>query len=298
MIIELLLFIAVLLSMMDIKRLTRKELYEEVWSEPIVKLARKYGFSDVWLARICKKNNIPRPPRGYWARVQSGQRVPKTPLPKGDDKKIIAIITHDLTQTRERIIANRNRSSKKLLRSIVIQSNPAHPHPLVSGSARILESADPDTTGIVHPHHGCLDVHVSKDCLSRALNVMDSVIKSLTAMGFEVFISGNKTAVSKDGVSFSMSLYEEMDRRRRLKAADHNLEGYYRFGYNQYDKRAYPSGRLALSIVELGSDSLHKKTWRDAEIKNLEDHVKAIISSLIRMTAIRKALMINDQIEE
>ena len=207
MIIELLLFIALLLSMMEIKKLTRKELYEEVWSEPIVKLARKYGFSDVWLARICKKNNIPRPPRGYWARVQSGQRVLKTPLPKGDDKKIIEIIIHDPTQTRERIIVNKNRSSKKLLRSIVIQSNPAHPHPLVSGSTRILKSANPDTTGIVHPHHGCLDVHVSEDSLSRALNVMDSVIKSLTAMGFDIFISDNTTVVSKDGVSFSMSLY-------------------------------------------------------------------------------------------
>ncbi len=283
---------------MDIMKITRKELYDKVWAEPIIKLARKYGFSDVWLARICKKNNIPRPPRGYWARAQSGQRVLKTPLPKGDDKKIIEIITHDPTQTRERIIANKNRSSKKLLRSIVIQSNPAHPHPLVSGSARILESANPDTTGIVHPHHGCLDVHVSKDCLSRALNVMDSVIKSLTAMGFDIFISDNTTVVSKDGVSFSMSLYEEMDRRRRLKAMDHNLEGYYQFGYNQYDKRAYPSGRLALSIEGLGSDSLHKKTWRDAEIKNLEDHLKGIISSLIRMTAIRKTLMINDQIED
>jgi len=283
---------------MDIMKITRKELYDKVWAEPIIKLARKYGFSDVWLARICKKNNIPRPPRGYWARAQSGQRVLKTPLPKGDDKKIIEIITHDPTQTRERIIANKNRSSKKLLRSIVIQSNPAHPHPLVSESALILESANPDTAGIVHPHHGCLDVHVSKDCLSRALNVMDSVIKSLTAMGFDIFISDNTTVVSKDGVSFSMSLYEEMDRRRRLKAMDHNLEGYYQFGYNQYDKRAYPSGRLALSIEGLGSDSLHKKTWRDAEIKNLEDHLKGIISSLIRMTAIRKTLMINDQIED
>lgn len=63
----------------------RKELYKKVWETPITQLAREYGLSDVGFAKICKKYNIPRPPRGYWARKEAGSlkcvttrmRIPK-----------------------------------------------------------------------------------------------------------------------------------------------------------------------------------------------------------------------------
>ena len=40
----------------------REELYAQVWSEPMIKLAPKYGLSDNGLRKICKKLNIPLPP--------------------------------------------------------------------------------------------------------------------------------------------------------------------------------------------------------------------------------------------
>jgi hypothetical protein len=52
---------------------SRKELYYQVWSTPMIKLAKQYGLSDRGLAIICKKYNIPCPPRGYWAKLQAGQ---------------------------------------------------------------------------------------------------------------------------------------------------------------------------------------------------------------------------------
>jgi hypothetical protein len=42
----------------------RNELYEQVWSEPVSRLAPKYGISDVGLKKICKKLNVPTPPLG------------------------------------------------------------------------------------------------------------------------------------------------------------------------------------------------------------------------------------------
>ena len=38
---------------------TREELYEQVWSEAMIRLAPKYGLSDNGLRKICKKLNIP-----------------------------------------------------------------------------------------------------------------------------------------------------------------------------------------------------------------------------------------------
>lgn len=60
---------------------TRQELYDSVWSEPTITVAARLGISDVALAKTCRKAGIPIPPRGYWARVKAGQRVPKIPLP-------------------------------------------------------------------------------------------------------------------------------------------------------------------------------------------------------------------------
>jgi hypothetical protein len=48
--------------------LTRQELYERVWAEPLDTLAKEYGLSNVGLGRACRRHDIPVPPRGYWAR--------------------------------------------------------------------------------------------------------------------------------------------------------------------------------------------------------------------------------------
>ena len=59
----------------------REKLYEEVWSEPVMKVAERYGVSGVAIAKTCKKMHIPVPGRRYWNKVQSGQKLEKTPLP-------------------------------------------------------------------------------------------------------------------------------------------------------------------------------------------------------------------------
>ena len=55
----------------------RDQLYDEIWSVPILQLAKQYGLSDVGLAKICTKMKIPRPPRGYWAKRSYGQPTTK-----------------------------------------------------------------------------------------------------------------------------------------------------------------------------------------------------------------------------
>jgi hypothetical protein len=58
----------------DVKeiKITREELYEKVWKVPLSQLAKQYQISDVGLAKICSKLNVPRPPRGYWTKLKFG----------------------------------------------------------------------------------------------------------------------------------------------------------------------------------------------------------------------------------
>jgi len=67
----------------------RNILYKEVWTKPVTKVAERYGVSDVMIHKICKKLQIPVPPRGYWAKISVGQKLNKEPLPEFDGKKVI-----------------------------------------------------------------------------------------------------------------------------------------------------------------------------------------------------------------
>jgi integrase len=65
----------------QIHTFTREALYKLVWSEPTRTLSKRFGISDVGLAKVCRRANIPTPDRGYWARVTAGQECEKTHLP-------------------------------------------------------------------------------------------------------------------------------------------------------------------------------------------------------------------------
>src|SRR5665647_914316 len=61
--------------------LTRKELYDLVWAQPLSRLAKKYKISDNGLRKICKRMNIPIPAMGHWQKIQYGKKVDITKLP-------------------------------------------------------------------------------------------------------------------------------------------------------------------------------------------------------------------------
>jgi integrase len=65
-----------------VQRISRKDLYALIWSEPMTSLAERFGISDVGLAKVCRRSDIPAPPRGYWAKVTAGGTLERPDLPK------------------------------------------------------------------------------------------------------------------------------------------------------------------------------------------------------------------------
>jgi len=66
------------------RNLTREELYELVWSKPMTHVAKELGVSDVMVGKLCREKMVPKPPRGYWANLESENKVAfyvKPPLP-------------------------------------------------------------------------------------------------------------------------------------------------------------------------------------------------------------------------
>lgn len=60
---------------------SRDELYRLVWTEPMIKIAEQFDVSGSYLARVCTLLNVPRPERGYWAKLAVGKAPPQMLLP-------------------------------------------------------------------------------------------------------------------------------------------------------------------------------------------------------------------------
>lgn len=65
-------------------RVTREELYRQVWETPMIRLGKTYGISGNGLAKICDRLKVPYPPLGYWSKLRAGKPVKPTELPEPD----------------------------------------------------------------------------------------------------------------------------------------------------------------------------------------------------------------------
>ena len=71
--------------------LTRRKLYDLVWSKPRTTLAREMGVSDVWIGKQCRALNVPAPPPGYWASLAAGGK-PKTKIGRASCRERVCYV--------------------------------------------------------------------------------------------------------------------------------------------------------------------------------------------------------------
>ena len=281
-----------------IVKIDRKKLYEEVWEIPTSQLAKKYGISDVALSKVCKKLNIPKPPRGYWARKNVGQQVRRQQLAKlrtgqpfehrlelrSGSPNLNEENADDLSPESKKII-----SKAKTLVPIHVSKALRDPHPLVQQAAEVLELSRPDDAGIIKPSSkNCLNICVSKDSLRRSLRIMDALIKALLNLDFEVFLPDGSTRISIFNTELSFGISEET-MMKKVEPKDVDLNGYYRFGHSRYDQKRVPSGKLCLTVHSVRyfwGDNM-RQNWRDTKHKRLEENLESFVKGLIKF-AIQK----------
>ncbi len=73
------------------KAISRQVLYDEIWTDSARKVAERYEVTYSRFLKICKENNIPIPPSGYWAKLGFNKPVKRTPLP-GSKIEMIQLI--------------------------------------------------------------------------------------------------------------------------------------------------------------------------------------------------------------
>lgn len=117
---------------MEQKTLTRKQLYELAWTKPMMHIAREFGFSDRGLGKLCAKYEIPIPPRGYWMRLNAGQKIKIPTLKKIDwcsDDKVI--VDSKVPEPHNIELSEKIKQEKDILSTIIFDKKSQKYYPLV-----------------------------------------------------------------------------------------------------------------------------------------------------------------------
>lgn len=139
---------------------TRDELYELVWSMPTSRACQTYGLSDVGLAKICLEWDIPRPPRGYWAKIRNGHRVHKRKLKPVEEGNPVVLsyrpmapgTASELAAAEAQSASHRQRAFEKVTTNLIqVPQQLSEPHAVILKTEKSIRSARPDGEGIVRP---------------------------------------------------------------------------------------------------------------------------------------------------
>ena len=252
--------------------MTRHELYNLVWSTPTSLLSKTLGYSDVGIAKICRKHKILRPPRGYWTKKQAGQTPRQTPLPDPSNNSVIELRVHNMNQP---VAPERTKVDRP---QIKVAESLRGCHNLITLANQELQSVDTNDNGIlVLSKERVLDVRVSKGSLRRALLIFDAILKTCEASNYT--IARGPTVTIQDA-KLSFGIVERLETKEE-QPKDHDLDGHYDFGYNRFNRKQVPSGRLELFIDQSGLYWAHgcRFTWRDGK-KPLEQRLNSFMDGL------------------
>lgn len=268
----------------------REDLYKQVWAEPVRKLAAQYGISDVGLSKICKKLNVPKPPRGYWAMIASGKRPPQTPLPKlryGQSSRYVLRVSTTKQQTLEESDEAHNLiiAAEKPENLITVPKRLTDIHPLIEEMRDGFAKDKPGENGLIRPLGKLYcDIRVAPENVSRALRIMDTVIKELESRDVEIIIKKDKTP----GARFVMFGEElEIFIHEKVRRADHVLTEIEKkkqkkdYWYRSPRWDYMSTGKLSLGVDAWGLYDIRKK-WSDTKHRIIEDILNEIIIGVIR----------------
>ena len=62
---------------METIELSRKELYDLVWSTPLSKITLQYAYNNDGIKKICKQFDVPMPKASYWSKIKYNKKVKK-----------------------------------------------------------------------------------------------------------------------------------------------------------------------------------------------------------------------------
>lgn len=249
--------------------LTRKTLYDLVWSEPMLKLSKKYVISDVGLRKICISMDIPLPRAGHWMKLQAGKKVPKQKLPENYTGK--TEVKLELREDGKVYNTGIYSESKKVQNEIKtsfendlkVPERLTSRDPLIVAAKQSLAQKNKSYRfeGLIETGRGILDIQVSVLNVSRALRFMDCLLKMLRLRGHDIEVNSQGTHAIVDGEKIKMICREKCTRVISTK-----------YSWSSYEFHAN-------GLLSFKTDGYHGGEWVDGS-KLIEEQIPAIIAKM------------------
>ena len=250
---------------METIELTRKELYDIVWSTTLSKLTQQYAYTNDGIKKICKQFEVPMPDGSYWSKLKFNKKFKKeklNPIFGGVDKIVLTIrkegnqINVDQTPLTIRTKEIENDPDAPL----IVPDEITKPDILTIQTkqywqGKISFTSYREDNRIIHP------IRVEKNNRERALRFMDTFTKLVRYRGHTISKQYGNECVLIDGI------YIEID----LREASKRIPATTKYGSSEY----IPTGEF---IFKIGKN-YHEKEWRDNKIK-IEKHLAKIVAKL------------------
>jgi hypothetical protein len=282
--------------------ITRTELYELVWTKPMTKLAKEFHLSDKGLAKKCIKHHIPRPPVGYWARVDSGQKPKKTPLPNIKDP-LLETVHFELHETKEsdRLLSNAFEVDPGILekaREFKLPNSIKKFHHIIRETRKARLDHD-DKYGRIDFRWDApvLGLKVTEQTYSRACLFLESLVRLFDSCGWKFEKQELKYGKRQTVAGFTNGeSHLQIEIKEAVQQVDHipvkrDRQSWY--WSNKYDY--LPTGILQFSI--LGPGEGFKRSWKDSASNKIEEHLVEIVESFAKSFEYSRLLKIKREQE-
>ncbi|MCO5101649.1 MAG: hypothetical protein M9885_12295 [Burkholderiaceae bacterium] len=280
----------------------RNALYEEVWTQPVTIVAERYGLSDVGLAKLCRRVEIPVPSRGYWAKVKAGRIMRKVPLKPMSQRTPLPLGPIPLSpEQRKTRAVIRDAVAKAKVERPSFEVPPAllAPHQLVRAAELRLKRRDgwDSETGLRSAPNEVLHLEVTRENLDRALRLADTLIRALEVSDVAVHVDSQNraTVLESAGTLVPLAITEKLAwtehvPTRAERRAQKRYDNSYRSGETvdyphipQFDPQ--PTGRLTITVGR----KYAARSWNDTERKRLEERVGHVVAGIIAFIEIKRA---------
>ncbi|MGB5472429.1 MAG: hypothetical protein WBQ78_03000 [Gammaproteobacteria bacterium] len=306
----------------DDSKVTREALYALVWAEPMLKVAARFGVSSSYMARVCTQLNVPRPERGYWAKLAVGKASTQPAFPEarpGDP----------LEWSRDGTPPRRARPQPKPPDKKDRKAHKHHQplpdrHPLTTEVKSHFEVGRLSySAGYLKPAKRLLiDLVVTKTGLDKALSFANQLFLALETRGHRVLIAPNteqfhratvderehpekqhhynnlwspqrSTVVYIGTVAIGLTIIELSEnvevryvKGEYVRVSDYvpQRRGRYVADSGWTSRRDFPTGRLCLQAYSPYPRAQWTQQWRETNHRDLSTRIPAIVRALTKAT--------------
>jgi hypothetical protein len=262
-----------------------------VWKEPVSKWSKEFGLSDVGFAKICKKMKIPLPGRGHWSMVKKGLNI-TPPILKPTHDKYLETVEFYIRESKVNVQKDKRESDPLVLfemmpeNKITVPERISSKHSLINMAEMSIKDKFVGQYGRVFSKGlSSLNIYVSKELLTRALKIMNTLFIALEKREMKVFVKDKlkpsvTLSILGEELEFRIEEHstqvEHQKTKEEIKNAMRYPELYSRITYDYV-----PSGKLHFSIVTYTSEPI-RKSWYDTKSRKIEDCLNEIIVGFIK----------------